>query len=354
MKTRALGTSGLNVTEICLGTMTWGTQNTPEEAFAQMDLALEMGVSFWDTAELYPTNPVTKETMGNTESIIGDYFAANPAARHKVVLASKIMGPGRYALRAEPNITPATLRQAAEGSLGRLNTDHIDLYQLHWPNRGNYHWSAQWNFAGPGSIVPTQNTRQIEDDMLATLNTLAVLKKEGKIRHWGLSNESAWGTAKFLELARTHNLPAPVSIQNEYNLTCRVFEPDLAEVALRDRVGLLAWSPLAGGLLSGKYYKGDTSQGGRATLPGYSGQARSTAQGRAATDAYTDLARAHGLNPAQMAIAFTLAQPFTTASIIGATTLEQLKTDIEAANIKLSKEVMDGIEKIRRDYPMPY
>jgi aryl-alcohol dehydrogenase-like predicted oxidoreductase len=353
MKYRALGTSGLKVSEICLGTMTWGTQNTEAEAHTQMAYALSEGVTFWDTAEMYPTNPVRKETTGLTERIIGSYFKTH-GDRDKVILASKIAGPGRYTLREDANITPKTLRQALEASLKRLGTDYLDLYQLHWPNRGSYHFSQYWTYAGPGTGILNQVTSKMVEDLLGTLQTLDALIKEGKIRHWGLSNETAWGTTTFLHLAEKHQLARPVSLQNEYSLVCRLFEPDLAEVALRDKVGLLAWSPLAGGLLSGKYFGGMIPPGSRASLPGYSGSQRLSPMAHAAYDAYTTLARTHGLDPAQMAIAFTLAMPFTTSSIIGATTLEQLKTNIGAADITLAPEVLEGIAQLWRKYPMPY
>jgi aryl-alcohol dehydrogenase-like predicted oxidoreductase len=354
MKTRPLGLSGLQVSEICLGTMTWGTQNTQAEAFEQMDYALSVGVNFWDTAEMYPTNPVKADTMGHTESIIGQYFAQHPSARAKVVLASKITGPGRYKLREESNITPTSLSQALEASLQRLQTDYLDLYQLHWPNRGSYHFGQQWHYAGPHSTILNQTTAKVEADMLATLEALAGFIKAGKIRHWGLSNDTAWGTMKMLELAKTHGLPKPVSLQNEYSLLCRLFEPDLAEVCLREGVGLLAWSPLAGGLLTQKYHQGARPAGARATLAGYSGLHRSTNAMQAAADAYRNLAAQHGLDAAQLAIAFTLAMPFTASSIIGATTPAQLQTNIAASQVTLEPEVLTEIAKIYQQYPMPY
>ncbi len=354
MKTRPLGTSGLQVSQLGLGTMTWGTQNTQAEAFAQMDEALGHGVTFWDTAEMYPTNPVKIETMGQTESIIGQYFAQHPGSRAKVVLASKISGPGRYKLREESTITPATLTQALEASLQRLQTDTIDLYQLHWPNRGSYHFGQHWGYTGPQSTILNQTTATVVAEMLAIVETLAGFIKAGKVRAWGLSNDTSWGTMTMLHLAQQHGLPKPVSLQNEFSLLWRLFEPDLAEIALREQVGLLAWSPLAGGLLTAKYHHGARPAGCRATLPGYSGNHRSTATMQAAADAYRDLATKHGLDPAQMAIAFTLAMPFTASCLIGATSLEQLRTNIAAANLTLSAEVLVGIDAIRRQYPMPY
>jgi aryl-alcohol dehydrogenase-like predicted oxidoreductase len=203
-------------------------------------------------------------------------------------------------------------------------------------------------------MVLNQTTAKVEADMLATLETLAGFIKAGKIRHWGLSNDTAWGTMKMLQLAEKHSLPKPVSIQNEYSLLCRMFEPDLAEIALREGVGLLAWSPLAGGLLTQKYHQGARPEGARATLPGYSGHHRSTPAMQAAADAYRDLARQYGLDAAQLAIAFTLAQPFCTSSIVGATTLAQLKTNLAAATVTLSDDLLADLAKLQRQYPMPY
>jgi aryl-alcohol dehydrogenase-like predicted oxidoreductase len=354
MKTRPLGHSTLHVSEICLGTMTWGTQNTQAQAFEQMDYALTHGVNFWDTAEMYPTNPVKLETMGNSEKMIGAYFAQHPGVREKVILATKITGPGRYKLREESNITPTTLTQALEASLARLQTDYVDLYQLHWPNRGSYHFGQNWHYAGPNSTVLNQTTRKVEADLLATLETLAGLVKAGKIRHWGLSNDTAWGTMKMLQLAEQHGMPKPVSLQNEYSLLCRLYEPDLAEVGLREGVGLLAWSPLAGGLLTQKYHAGARPAESRASLPGYSGHHRSTPTMQAAADAYRDLAAQYSLDAAQLAIAFTLAMPFTASSIIGATTMEQLKINIAASQLTLSPEILAEIGKLYKQYPMPY
>ncbi len=353
MLTRTLGADALKVSAICLGTMTWGTQNTQAEAHAQIGLALEHGVTFWDTAEMYPTNPVKAETMGGSESIIGAWLAQN-GGRDKIILASKITGPGRYKLREESNITPATLREAVAASLQRLQTDYLDLYQLHWPNRGMPHFGQHWGYAGPATTMAHQRTEKVTEDLRGIVQTLGDLIKAGKIRHWGVSNDTRWGVMTMLRLATELGVPGPVSIQNEYSLTCRLFEPDLAEVSLREKVGLLAWSPLAGGMLSGKYFGGAVPAGTRASLPGYSGKHRNTPVAQAAYDAYTTLARTHGLEPAQMAIAFTLAMPFCASSIIGATSLEQLKSNIEAATLNLAPEVLEGIERIRRQYPLPY
>lgn len=350
MRQRPLGQTGLMVSELCLGTMTWGTQNTEAEAHAQMDYALTQGVTFWDTAEMYPTNPTSAATYGTTEKMIGTWLAANPGKREQVVLASKMAGPVRAKhIREGSAITPTTLRAALESSLQRLQTDYLDLYQIHWPNRGDYHWSKYWQYEP--SALPTD---AVKDDLRAMLETLGTLIQEGKIRHFGISNESCWGTMTLLQLADQHGLPRVASIQNEYSLLCRIAEPDLQEVCMREKVSFLPWSPLGGGLLSEKYYGGARPSNGRVMLPGYSGPQRMTAQMQLAVDAYTDLARAHGLDVSQMALAFTLTRPFVTSTIIGATSMDQLKTDIAAADVVLSAEVLAGIEAIRRQWPMPY
>jgi aryl-alcohol dehydrogenase-like predicted oxidoreductase len=348
MRLRQLGTTDLQVSEICLGTMTWGSQNTEAEGHAQMDYALERGVTFWDTAELYPTNPADAPTYGDTERIIGTWLNSR-GGRDRIVLASKVAGPGRDYIRGGEGFTPDGIAGALDASLQRLNTDYIDLYQLHWPNRGSYHFGQQWSYLP--SAKPTQ---AIVDDMLATLETLGDLVKAGKIRHVGLSNETAWGAAKFMELAEKHGLPRMVSTQNEYSLMYRLHDTDLAEVSLREGLSLLPYSPLGCGWLTGKYDGGKVPDGSRFSLPSYATSQRLTPQAQKAADAYNALARAHGLDPAQMAIAFTLGRPFVASTIIGATTLEQLKTDIDAADVALSAEVMTGIEAVRRDWPMPY
>lgn len=270
------------------------------------------------------------------------------------MLASKVAGPGRPHIRNGSGMSPSTIKEALEGSLKRLNTDHLDLYQLHWPNRGSYHFGQNWFYAAEGTDILTQNTASVVDDVHSTLDTLGALVKEGKIRHIGLSNETAWGTMQFLRLAEQHNLPRVATIQNEYSLMYRMCDLDMAEVCLRENVSLLPYSPLAAGWLSGKYYDGARPEGARFTHDSYRTSQRLTDQAQKAADAYADLARDNGLDVAQMAIAFTLRQPFVTSTIIGATHIEQLKTDIAAADVELSDAVMMGIHSIRQKYPMPY
>ncbi|MFQ8430388.1 aldo/keto reductase [Amaricoccus sp. W119] len=347
MKYRALGRSDLQVSEFCLGTMTWGSQNTPEEAFSQIDLALERGINLIDTAEMYPTTPLRAETVGETERIIGKWIRAG-GARDKLVLATKITGEGSQAVdRGGAPISPETLRAAIDGSLKRLGVDCIDLYQLHWPNRGSYHFRRHWNFAPEGQPA------DVEDDMLAILRAIGELRDAGKLRHFGLSNESAWGTAMFLKLAERENLPRVVSIQNEYNLLCRLFDLDLAELAHHEGVGLLAYSPLAAGLLTGKYIAGARPAGSREVVNGNSLGGRISKFSEPVVEEYVGLAREHGLDPAQMALAFCASRAFMGSVILGATTLEQLETDIAAAELTLPEAVTLGIAAIRRRCPMP-
>lgn len=350
MRTRQLGQTGIQVTEICLGTMTWGSsQNTEADAIAQMDYAFDAGVTFWDTAEMYPVNPTEAATYTLTEQYVGNWLKAT-GKRDQIVLATKVAGPGRPHVRNGTGFSKDGITAALEGSLKRLHTDYIDLYQLHWPNRGTYHFGGNWTYA------PTGDTQAVVDDLLETLETLGAMVKAGKIRHIGLSNESAWGTMQFLQLAEKHGLPRVASTQNEFSLMYRTHELDMNEVSIREGVSLLPYSPLAAGWLSGKYYGGARPAGARFTLgpTKFVSTQRLTDNAQKAADAYVDLARKHGLDPAQMAIAWTLTRPFVASTIIGATTVEQLKADIGAADVSLSQEVLDDIQAIRKQYPMPY
>ncbi len=346
MKRHRLGRSDLEVSLYCLGSMTWGSQNTPEEAFEQIDYALERGVNIIDTAEMYPTTPMSPETAGDTEAIIGQWVDRS-GRRDDVILATKIVGAGnRTTGRDGAPISPETLRVAVEGSLRRLRTDVIDLYQLHWPNRGSYHFRQSWSFD------PSRQERGEEARMLAILETVGALVTEGKIRHFGLSNESAWGTAKFLELAERHGLPRVVSIQNEYNLLHRLYDLDLAELSHHEDVGLLAFSPLAAGLLTGKYEGGAVPPGSRRSLNDTLGGRINEWSGAPVT-AYVSLAREHGLDPAHLALAFCASRPFMGSIIIGATTMDQLETDLAAADVTLGAEILEKIASIRRGLPQP-
>ena len=346
MKMIPLGQTGLTVSDLCLGTMTWGTQNSQAEGHAQMDLALDHGVNFWDTAEMYPVNPVSAATIGDTEAIIGTWFAKG--GRDKVVLASKVAGGGHAEVRSGAPLTPAVLRASCEASLRRLQTDYIDIYQLHWPNREVYHFRNIWGF-DPQS----ENRANVEAHMIEILEEAQKLIAEGKIRHLALSNETVWGTAKWLELANRHGLPRVATVQNEYSLLCRQFDGDWAELSHMENLPLLAFSPLATGLLTGKYAGDVTPDHSRRTLnPTLGG--RLTPQVFPAVAAYLGIAARHGLDPAQMAIAFCRTRPFPCIPIIGATTLDQLTIALGAADLTLSPAVMAEIDAAHRAYPMPF
>lgn len=346
MKYKKLGRTDISVTEICLGTMTWGSQNSEADAFQQMDYAVENGVNFFDTAELYPTTPLSAETYTLTETIIGNWFAKT-GKRKDVVLATKVAGAGRPYIRGGAQITRKTVIEAVDASLKRLQTDYIDLFQIHWPNRGHYHFRQSWTY-DPSN----QDRKSVIAGMIEKLEALDDCVKAGKIRAIGLSNETTWGTQKFLSLAEARGLPRVATVQNEYNLLYRAFDLDMAELSHHEDVGLLAYSPLAAGILSGKYLDGNKPAGSRGTINSDLGGRLQPLQ-EPPVRAYLEIAAKHGLDPAQMALAFCLTRPFTASVIIGATTMEQLKTDIGAADITLSDEVMKDIAKVHRMYPMP-
>lgn len=347
MDRRSLGRTGLSVSTLCLGTMTFGRQTDQADAHAQMDYALAHGVDFFDMAEMYPVPP-TQDTCGATETIVGAWLAARKN-RDKVTVATKVAGAGFPWIRGgAEGIDRRNILEAVEGSLRRLQTDYIDLYQLHWPNRATYHFEGRWDYR-PASVPRAQ----VEENFLEVLRTLEDLTKAGKIRHIGLSNETAWGAGLWLSLAERHGLPRMASIQNEYSLLCRTFDWDLAETALYEDLGLLAWSPLATGLLTGKYANGARPPGSRWTLE-WRRLYRDTPRAHEAVRAYVDLARAHGLEPVQMSIAFAASRPFVTSAIIGATTVAQLETAIGAAKITLDDNILNEINDVRRSFPAPY
>ncbi len=341
MELRQLGRTDLRVSAICLGTMTWGQQNTEAEGHAQLDYALGQGVNFLDTAEAYSIPP-RPETQGSTERIIGSWFKARKN-RDKVILATKVAGRGEMTwLRGAPTeLDASNILAAVEGSLKRLETDYIDLYQLHWPDRPLPLFADRTTtFRG----LPEGPENPIEE----TLEVLGRLVKAGKVRHVGLSNETSWGTMRFLGAAEAGKGPRAVSIQNAYNLLNRTFEIGLAEIALREQVGLLAYSPLAQGYLTGKYQRGARPPGARTTLFDR-GQRYEKPGVEAAIDKYLDLAREFGLDPAQMALAFVTSRSFVTSNIIGATTLEQLKTDSDSVHVKLSPDVEKRIDALHHE-----
>lgn len=346
MKRVPLGQSGMTVSALCLGTMTWGNQVPEAVGHAQADMALAAGIDFWDTAEMYPTASSDPATVGDTERVIGRWLASR-GGRDRIVLASKVTARGQR-VRPGECITPANLRLAVEGSLRRLGTDYIDLYQIHWPDRGSYHFRQHWSYA-PVDVDRAEETRRMGEFLM----TADALVREGKIRAIGVSNETVWGTARWLHVADTLGLPRMMTVQNEYSLICRQFDTDWAEMSIAENMPLLAYSPLATGILSGKY-SGDVIPAAtrRTMTPELGG--RLGPRALAAADAYVDLAARHGIDPCQMAIAFCLARPFPTIPIIGATTIAQLETDIAAAGVTLGDEVLAGIDAIHREYPLPF
>lgn len=347
MQFKTLGTSGIQVPEICLGTMTFGEQNTQEQGFAQLDYALERGLNFWDTAEMYPVPP-KPETQGSTEAIIGNWLTAR-GGRDKVIIASKIAGPsqgGSQIRDGQTRFSAADIASALDGNLKRLQTDYIDLYQLHWPQR-------PVNFFGKlGYGNAEAHSEREVTDLAETLTALSNEVKKGRIRHIGLSNETPWGTLKFLHLAEQLGLEKVVSVQNPYSLLNRTYEIGMSEIAKYEGVGLLAYSPLAFGFLTGKFRHGARPENARVTL--YSRFSRySNPQSEWATEQYAQLAEQHGLTLTQLALAFIKQQFFVTSTIIGATNLEQLKENIDAFEVNLSEEILQGIEEIHRQQPNP-
>ena len=347
METRRLGRTDLMVSAFCLGSMTWGTQNTEAEGHAQIDMSLDHGINFIDTAEMYPTNPLTKETQGDTERVIGSWIEQS-GRRQDIILATKVSGQGYKNVRDGAPISAETIEIALNNSLKSLKTDYVDLYQLHWPNRGSYMFRQNWTYDPSG-----QNSAETEDHMLEVLNALDSHIKAGRIRHIGLSNESTWGTMRWLQLAEQHNLPRMVSVQNEYSLLCRLYDTDMAEMTQHEQVGLLAFSPLAAGMLSGKYGPDQTPDGSRRSITADLG-GRITDNVWPAIDAYQAVADRHGLNIVQMAMAWCLTRPFMTSAIFGATNLDQLKTILDAQDLTLSEDVLKDLNTAHKNHPMVY
>jgi len=345
MQYRPLSDTGVNVSALCLGTMTFGEQNSEQEAFEQLDMALDAGVNFIDTAEMYSIPP-RSETMGSTERIIGRWLSQR-GCRDKVIIASKVAGPGGdwlpYIRGGNNRLDRANIVAAVDDSLRRLQTDVIDLFQLHWPERqANYFGELGYRHTDADDGVP----------LLETLQVLGNLVEAGKIRFVGISNETPWGTMRYLALAEALGLPRMVSIQNPYSLLNRSYEIGLAEISHRESIGLLAYSPLGFGVLSGKYLAGDRPAGARLTLyPDY--QRYSNPQALHATREYVTLARDHGLDPAQMALAYVTSRAFVTSNIVGATTPQQLRSNLASIALRLSDEVLGEIEAIHQSHPNP-
>lgn len=339
-----LGNTEINVSKICLGTMTFGEQNSEEEAHQQLDYAVERGVNFIDTAELYPV-PANEKTQGLTEKYIGTWLK-NRQDRDNLIVATKIAGPNLpFCNHIRENISydKRNFTEALNNSLNRLQTDYIDLYQLHWPER-------KTNFFG--TLGYTNHQEEWEDNFLEILHMLDSFVKEGKIREIGLSNETPWGVNHFLQLAKENNLPRIASVQNPYSLLNRSYEVGLAEISIREKAGLLAYSPLGFGVLSGKYLGGNYPEKARMTL--FSNFKRYLIERAvSATEEYAKIAKKHGLTLTEMSLSYVNSRQFLTSTIIGATNLEQLKQNIDSVNVLLSKECLEDIEKVQMNNPNP-
>ncbi|TGA68468.1 aldo/keto reductase [Aliivibrio fischeri] len=350
MEYSTLGNSNLSVSRICLGSMTWGKQNTQEDANQQIDYALSQGINFIDTAEMYAVPP-SPDTYGKTETIIGNWLAANPERRKDIILASKIAGPGLPWVRDGGAITGEAVIAAVDASLARLQTDYIDLYQLHWPNRTSPHFGKHF----PNQFKFSEfDAKKEEADMLEILQALDTCVKAGKIHHIGLSDDTPWGINTYLKLSEKYDLPRMVSIQNEFSLLHAKDWPYLIENCIHENVAYLPWSPLAGGMLSGKYLDGKMPEGSRWTFSQRNGIFRDTPAANEAVRAYMNVAEKHGYTPCQLALAWCDQVDGVTSTIIGATSLEQLKEDIEAFSKPLSDEAISDINAVFKQYPMPF
>lgn len=348
MQQLSLGATGFGVPPFCLGTMTWGTQTPEADAHRQIDMAIEHGVAFLDTAEMYPVNPIRAETRGRTEEIIGAWMARS-RGRNRPVLASKVAGEGSAAIEGgSPPIDAARLRSAVDAALARLRAEVIDIYQLHWPNRGSYHFRKYWRY-----VPPSDDPAAVRAHMRDVLAEADRLIAAGKIRAFGLSNETAWGMANWVAVADAGGLPRPVSVQNEYSLLCRLADTDMAEFCALERVPLMGFSPLAAGLLTGKYAGDVIPEGSRRALrPDLGG--RITPRVFAAVAAYLGLARERGLEPVQMALAWCRSRPFPVIPILGATTAEQLAVQLPATALTLDADLKAAIDAVHMAHPMPF
>ena len=350
MQYTTLGQSDLKVSQICLGSMTWGVQNTQADANAQIELALSSGINFIDTAEMYAIPP-SPETYGKTESIIGNYLSANANKRSEIIVASKIAGNGLPWIRDGKDITGEAVIASVDASLKRLQTDYIDLYQLHWPNRLSPHFSKHW----PGilrfsDVNATEQTAQ----MLEILQALDSCIQAGKIRYCGLSDDTPWGINQYLRLSEQHDLPRIVSIQNEFNLLHTNDWPYLIENCVHENIAFLPWSPLAGCLLTGKYLNGARPEGSRFTLTQRNGLFRDNDQANNAVNEFVQIAKANQITPAQLALAWCAQVDGVSSTIIGATSIEQLSENIKAFEIQLSETLLKAIDTVLRRYPMPF
>lgn len=350
MQFSRLGSSKLDVSRICLGSMTWGLQNNQHDADEQINYAISKGINFIDTAEMYAVPP-SKDTYGKTEAIIGDWLSRHSEKREQLIIASKIAGPGLSWVRNGTPISGQSVIKAVDGSLTRLKTDYIDVYQLHWPNRTSPHFAKHQ----PGQINFSHvNAEQETADMLDILQGLNECIKAGKIRHWGLSDDTTWGINTYLKLATLHNLPKPVSIQNEFSLLHAKDWPYLIENCVHENIAYLPWSPLAAGFLTGKYLDGARPEGSRWTITQRQGLFRDTQYSNEATKRYVNVAKQHGLTPAQLALAWCNQVDGVTSTIIGATTMSQLKENLTAFDTALSTQVLADISEVFKQYPAPF
>ncbi|RNF35029.1 aldo/keto reductase [Paracoccus methylarcula] len=352
MKRVKLGGSDVEVSEICLGTMTFGSQTSEADAHAQLDRALEIGLTFMDCAEMYPVNPVRRETVGGSEEILGRWLS-KPGNRDRVEVATKVTGPSQM-VRDGQGYDGAIIRKTIDASLRRLQTDRIDLYQLHWPVRGSWSFRQNWTYDSSG-----RSKQQVLDHMADVLEAMAEAVKSGKLRAFGLSNETAWGLTRWCDVADRTGGPRVAAIQNEYSLLYRLYDTDLAETANAEGVTLLAYSPLAAGLLSGKYQDGAMPEGSRAAVDKTHGGlgnlgGRKTARAQEAVAAYHSLAAEHGWDPVHLSVAWQLTRPFRNVPIIGATTGAQLDHLIEGFGKTPSEELCKAIDRLHREHGLPY
>ena len=348
MQFKNLGQSELRVSSYCLGTMTFGESTSEKDGHEQMDLSIDAGINFFDTAEMYPTCPLRPETTGDTEIIIGNWIDKNRSKRSDIILATKISGIGYEAVRSGEGINKDSIKVAIEGSLQKLKTDYVDLYQLHWPNRGSYHFRQNWNY-NPSN----QDTKKANENILEVLESLSEIQKEGKIRYIGLSNETCWGTIQFLKYLKNFPNLKLVSTQNEYSLLCRLYDLDMAEMSHHENISLLAYSPLAGGFLTGKYLDGSVPKNSRLSRVS-SLFGRINENSTLAVKEYVSLARSFNLEPVHMALAFCNQRPFMGSVIFGATDKLQLTKIINGLDIVLSDELLDEINKLYKKFPITF
>ncbi len=350
MKYSRLGSSGLSVSRVCLGSMTWGIQNTQADADEQIDYAISRGVNFIDTAEMYPVPP-NEETYGDTERCIGDWLSRHPQQREKLIVATKIAGPGFPYVRGNSMISGATIGQALDDSLKRLQTDYVDVYQLHWPNRTSPHFGKHW----PNQVKAThQDVKAEKARMRDIVLGLGEALDSGKIKHWGLSDDTTWGIHTYLQLCDELGVARPVSIQNEFNLIHIKDWPYLIESCVFEDIAYLPWSPLSSGMLSGKYIGGARPEGSRWTITQRNGLFRDTEHSEQAIVAYCDVAKKHGITPSKLALAWCDQVDGVTSTIIGATKMSQLEENIDAFDLTLSQECLKDIEAVLKKYTAPF